>query len=318
MTRELKIGIVITGAIILLIYGFNFLKGYNLLNPRNEFIGTYSSVEGLVEANPVVLNGLKIGQVSEITLMPENPDSVRVKFSVDASIPVYKHSVAKIISSDLLGSKAIELIIGKVDPENKLLPGSYMKSEIQTSLEEAVIVELEPLKKKVENLLSGLEEVTVVIQSALNKEVRENLTASFERIPRAIDNLTRTTESIDTLVTDQSKRLTTIFANIESISSNIKRSNKEIEETIGNIRTISDSLANANLAQTINNTAQVLASTEEIMNKINEGDGSMAKLLNSSALHDSLTVSSERINALLDDIKKNPHRYLTISLIDFK
>lgn len=317
MSRELKIGVVITGAIILLIYGFNFLKGYNLLNPRNEYVGVYSDVAGLKTANAVLLSGVKVGQVSEISLLPDNPDSVRVRFSVDASIPVYKHSVAKIISSDLLGSKAVQLVIGEGVGE-KLLPGSIMKSEVQTSLEDAVMIELQPLRNKVEKLLVGLEQVTVSIQSALNEDVQRNLTASFERIPKAIDNLTNTTESIDTLVTDQSKKLTNIFANIEAISANLRKSNDEIRATISNVRSISDSLSQANLAQAINNTEQVLATTDEIMQKINNGEGSMGKLINNTALYDSLTMSSQRINALLDDIKKNPHRYLTISIIDFK
>ena len=186
MSRELKIGVVITGAMILLIYGFNFLKGYNLLNPRNEFIGVYSNVEGLKSANSVLLSGVKVGQVSEITLMPNNPDSVSVRFSVDASIPVYHTSIAKIISSDLLGSKAIQLVIGSGTKDDLLLHGSVIKSEVQTSLEDAVMIELQPLRKKVESLLVGLEEVTVTVQSALNEEVRANLTASFKRIPKAI------------------------------------------------------------------------------------------------------------------------------------
>ena len=317
MSRELKIGVVITGAMILLIYGFNFFKGYNLLNPRNEFIGVYSNVEGLKSANSVLLSGVKVGQVSEIALLPHNPDSVRVRFSVDASIPVYHTSVAKIISSDLLGSKAIQLVIGKGTKDDLLLPGSVIKSEVQTSIEDAVMIELQPLRKKVESLLVGLEEVTVTVQSALNEDVRANLTASFKRIPKAIDNLTRTTESIDTLVTDQSKKLTNIFANIESISYNLKRSNQDIRATISNVKSISDSLTQTNLAQAINNTEMVLAETNEMMRKLNEGEGSMGKLLNDSILYENLSNSAASIDSLLVDIKCNPHKYLHVSLIDF-
>lgn len=318
MSRELKIGLVVTGAIVLLIYGFNFLKGYNLLSPRKEFVGTYSSVEGLVEANPVILNGLKVGQVTEIKLHPLHTDSVMVRFSVDESIELFDSSKATIISSDLLGSKAVELKIGKLGKSgNKLMPGAFVRSGLESSLEDAVKEELRPLQAKVENLLGGLEEVTVVIQEALNEEVRNNLTKGMERIPIAIRNLENATVKIDTLVTVQSDKLANIFSNIESISYSLRQSNSDIKRIIANTAELTDSLTQACLKDAICNANDAILASNEIMRKINEGEGSMGLLLNDSTLYNNLAASTASVDSLLTEINKNPHKFMHISLIDF-
>lgn len=318
MSRELKIGLVVTGAIVLLIYGFNFLKGYNLLSPRNEYVGTYSSVEGLVEANPVILNGLKVGLVTEIKLHPTHTDSVLVKFSLDENIALYDSSLATIISSDLLGSKAVEIKVGVLGQSGKeLLPGSFVRTGLETSLEDAVNEQLKPLKKKIESLLGGLEDVTEVIQAALNEEVRDNLTKGMERIPIAIKNLENATVKIDTLVTDQSDKLANIFSNIESISYNLKQSNRDIKRIIANTADLTDSLTQSQLKLAISNTNDLLVESKEIMRKMNQSEGSLGMLLNDSTLYNNLATATASMDSLINEINNNPHKFMHISVIDF-
>ena len=296
MSRELKIGLVVTGAIVLLIYGFNFLKGYNLLSPRNEYVGTYSSVEGLVEANPVILNGLKVGLVTEIKLHPTHTDSVLVKFSLDENIALYDSSLATIISSDLLGSKAVEIKVGVLGQSGKeLLPGSFVRTGLETSLED----------------------VTEVIQAALNEEVRDNLTKGMERIPIAIKNLENATVKIDTLVTDQSDKLANIFSNIESISYNLKQSNRDIKRIIANTADLTDSLTQSQLKLAISNTNDLLVESKEIMRKMNQSEGSLGMLLNDSTLYNNLATATASMDSLINEINNNPHKFMHISVIDF-
>jgi phospholipid/cholesterol/gamma-HCH transport system substrate-binding protein len=318
VSKELKIGVVITGAIVLFIYGFNFLKGHDLFSPKNEYKGKFTSAEGLVEANPVILNGMKVGLISEIKLDPLSPDSILMKFTLDEAISVYDSTKITIISSDLLGSKALEIQLGRKDDRgNKLLSGALLISEIETGIQEEVKKELAPLKHKIEDLLSGLEEVTLVIQQVLNEDVRKNITSSMERIPFAIKNLESATIKIDTLVSDQSDKLTSIFSNVEAISYNLRKSNDDIRRLIANTADLSDTLVQTDLRNAISNANKAMYQSSEIMRKINEGEGSMGLLLNNSSLYDGITASSENMSALLQDLKDNPHKYMHISLIDF-
>lgn len=317
MSKELKIGIVVTGALIFLIYGYNFLKGYNLISPRNEYVVVYPKIDGLVEASPVLLNGQKVGQVNSTGIHPEHVlDSVKVTFSLDNRIRLFPGTEAKIISADILGSKAIELIVGNraVEP---LLPGAQVKGTIDRGLEGAVDEHLKPLKAKIDHLIGSADSLIVVFQSVLNEDMRNSLTSSFQRIPKAIRNIENATVTIDTLVNDQKEKLSNIFSDVESITHMLKRSNHEISAAISNIKNMTDSLAQADLKEAINNANQSMAQANELLTKINNSEGTLGLMLNDSTLYNEMIKSSNSVNELLKDLKENPHRYMHISLIDF-
>ena len=50
-TREVKVALLVTTALIILYFGLNYLKGINLFNPINKYYAKYESVEGLNHFN---------------------------------------------------------------------------------------------------------------------------------------------------------------------------------------------------------------------------------------------------------------------------
>ena len=116
--KEVKIGAIMIIAIALLFWGANYLKGINLLEKNKRFFAIYERVDGLGSSNPVVINGYKVGQVEEISFLPDNSGRLLVKFSVtEENFRISKDTKAKIISSDILGSKSIELQLGRSNEE---------------------------------------------------------------------------------------------------------------------------------------------------------------------------------------------------------
>jgi len=51
--------------------------------------------------------------------------------------------------------------------------------------------------------------------------------------------------------------------------------------------------------------------------KIDRGEGTLGELVNSRDLHDELQETTREINLLIEDIKKNPRKYFSISVFDF-
>ena len=72
ITKEFKIGVVITASIGIFIWGFNFLKGKDLFSRKFELYAVYPKIDGLIEANPMLVNGFKIGQINEISLFKQS------------------------------------------------------------------------------------------------------------------------------------------------------------------------------------------------------------------------------------------------------
>ncbi len=112
ISNETKVGILAAFAIVILILGFNFLKGNDLFTSETKLSAKFTSIDGLNKGNPVLLYGLVVGRVDELILINETSRKVQAKFHVNTDVQVPVNSVAKIISSDILGSKAIELVPG--------------------------------------------------------------------------------------------------------------------------------------------------------------------------------------------------------------
>ena len=317
ISKELKAGLVVTAAIALFIFGFNFLKGRNIFTPQRVFYAIYDNVDGLLVSNPVQINGFKIGQVIDYKLLPDNSGKILVAFSVnDKNFKIPANTVAKIVSSDFLGAKAIELRLG--DSEIYLDNKDTLRSAIQASLTEEVNRQVLPLKNKAESLISSIDSVMTVVQAILNEDARADLKKSFESINRAIINMEKTSFRIDALVADEKARISSIFRNIESISGNLAANNQTLTKVINNFEAISDSLAKSNLASTINTAGQSLIQASEILEKINKGEGSMGLLLNNKSLYQNLEKASLDLDKLLKDMRMNPARYLHFSIIDRK
>ena len=69
ISKEFKIGVIVTAAIGLFIWGFNFLKGHDLFSDKYELYAVYPKIDGLIEANPLLVNGFKVGQINKISLV---------------------------------------------------------------------------------------------------------------------------------------------------------------------------------------------------------------------------------------------------------
>jgi phospholipid/cholesterol/gamma-HCH transport system substrate-binding protein len=317
LSKELKIGIVVVFAIAAFIWGLNFLKGTNLFSHKYELYAVYPKIDGLIPANPLLVNGYKIGQVNQIQLIKRHGEyNVLVKFLLTEDVQIPKNSVAKAISSDLLGSKAVELIYS--NSTEFVSNGDTLKSETEESLKSSVDKRIAPLQAKAENLISSIDSVMTVVNSVLNTKTRENLDKSFESIRKAILSLEQTAYKLDDLVGSERARITSILTNLNNITTNLDKNGKKIDNIIGNLSNLSDSLAKAELKSAINNADKSLKELNTLLAGINQGKGTLGKLAKNDTLYYNLNKSSEDLDKLLRDLRYNPQRYIHFSVFGRK
>ncbi|MHC1706299.1 MAG: MlaD family protein [Bacteroidales bacterium] len=312
ISREIKLGLLLIATLALFIYGFNFLKGRNLFSNDRHFFAVYKSVGGLVPSSPVFINGVKVGLVNEVYFSNDGSNTVIVDFALNNKIPVPANSVARIYSADLMGTKAIDVILGQSTVMAH--SGDTLTSDVQASLGEEVNKQVLPLKNKAEALMGSIDSAITVIRYVFNENTRENLEKSFVSIKTTIENLESTTYNIDTLVSTQKGRMASILVNIESISSNIKNNNQKISEVISNFTKLSDTLVKANIGSTLSTLNTSLVKTSQIIEKIQRGEGSLGLLINDEKLYRELEKSSKDLNLLLEDMRLNPDRYVQFSV----
>lgn len=313
-SRDAKIGLVVVGAIVILIWGISFLKGFNLFSNEQIFFARYDRVDGLKKSSPVTLKGFKVGQIKSIQFNSAYADHLLVGFSISNEYKLSSNSIARIESSDIMGSKEIKLIPGKGD--KILQSGDTLTGSIEGDLKEQVSMQMLPLKRKAENLMSSVDSVLSVIQYVFNAKTRENLSQSFGSIEQTLKKLENTSGTLDTIVSGQKSHLENIIANADSISSYLKDNNENITNILTNFSSISDSLSAAEITQTINNAKLSLQQTNQILEKINSGEGSMGMLINNDTLYTNLEAASNSLTNLLIDLKNNPKKYMHFSLFD--
>ena len=311
--KEYKIaaGFIIT--LLLLYWGLNFLKGRDLFNKQRKFYVVYNQVNGLVVSNNVLVNGMRVGQVNRMYFYPDKSGRIVVEMLItNGDLVIPKNSIARLFSGDLLGSRAIDLQLG--DSKTEAVEGDTLKSFVQATLSEEVNVQIQPVKQKFESVMASLDSVLVIIKSVFNENTQRNLELSFTSIRNTIQNLESTTYNIDTLVVTQKHKLSLIIGNVESITANIKNNNDKITNIINNFSSISDTIAKAKLANTITNANKSLKEFNEILEKINKGEGSLGLLLNNDELYNSLNKASKDLDNLIIDVKENPNRYVSVSV----
>ena len=310
--REVKIGVLFIASLALFIWGFNFLKGRDLFKQERVFYAVYPSVGGLVRSSPIYINGIKAGYVSELDFMKDGTNRILVEMTLNESLGVPTNSIARIYSSDLMGTKAIELILG--NSTTMAREKDTLKSDTQASLQEEVNRQVLPLKNKAEALMGSIDSAMTVLRYVFNETTRANLESSFKSIKATIENLESTTYNIDTLVSTQRGRMAMILGNIESITSNLKNNNQKITRILENFQNISDTMARIRITATINRLDNTLQKASDMLDKVNSGKGSLGQLMNNDTLYRELEKSSHDLDLLLEDVRLHPDRYLHFSV----
>lgn len=307
LSREIRIGLLTVVTLSAFVWGFNFLKGKDLFNRQRTFYAIYDNVSGLMTANEVTINGLAVGQVSSMRFHPDFPEKVIVELSISNDVRVPKNSVARIYSS-LLGTRGVQLVLG--DSREVAMSGDTLVSEMQASLQDEVNDMVQPIFRKAENMMNSMDTVLTVISEVFNKQTRDNLIRTVESLKNTMASLENATQSVDTLMVSQKMRLARIIGNVESITTNLKQNNESLSRIMTNAANISDTVAKANISKTMDKLNSSVDGLAQIVQKIEQGQGTLGQLVNNDTMYNELEASSHELKLLIEDMKLHPERYL--------
>lgn len=309
LSNEAKVGILVTIALVALIWGLNYLKGKDLFKSRNTYYAVYSNVDGLVKSNPVFMNGFRIGIINNIDFMPDKSGDLLVTLLINDDVFVSKNASAVIFSSDLIGTKALRIDLGNSPQE--ATNGDTIPGILEGSLSQQLGKEVGPIKNKTEHLIENVDSVMTLLRKMVDPATQNNFKSG-------INHMNNSLAAIDQLMNDDKGKLKVMLDNLAQITTNLKNNNAQINSILTNLATVSDSLAAANFASTIRKADVVLAQSAEIMSKINKGEGTIGKLVNDEQLYLNLDQTSKDLDELLKDLKSNPKRYVHFSVFGKK
>ncbi len=299
MNKELKIGFVTILAIVVLFFGVNYLKGLNVFNSSRNFYSKYDNIMGLKVGSSVFLNGYQVGMVSHVNLLANEDKKLLVTVSVDKDFDIPQNTICRIVNQDLMGTKSISLELG--DDTVFAKSGDTLISGVEGSLQEEVSAQILPLKIKTEDLIGSIDSVMTIITAVLNKDARETLSNSLQSLDQTFALMSETMIKVDEIVDQNDDRISSIIRNLEA-------NNNEITNILQSFANISDDIAKSNIKK-------LLTSLSEASKKINDAEGSLGMLINDKDLYLNLDKSSKELEELIRDIKENPKRYVSFSII---
>ncbi len=288
-TKEVKIGIMGIIALAILIYGINFLKGINMFKPTSYYYVKYSNINGLAKSSPVFADGYKIGVVRDIHYDYTNPGNVTVEIETDTDMRIPKGSRAELVM-ELLGTVKMNFILTR-NPYESYNVGDTIPGTLNNGLMEAVTDVLVP---QVEKLMPRLDSIFISLNGIL---ADSSITETLHSAQRIAGNLETTSRQLNRLLQNDIPQLTgklnTIGDNFISISNDLKAIDyastfTKIDETMTNVKLMSE--------------------------KLNRKDNTLGLLLNDSSLYNSLNATGANAAMLLEDLQKNPKRYVHFSL----
>ena len=297
-SKEVKTALLAIVAVILLIFGYSFLKGKNLLDSSRTFHAVYDDVEGLSPSSPVTINGLRVGNVTKIGFLDRSGKLV-VSFNIDNDFPFSKNSTAQIYGGGLIGGKSVA-IIPEYEQGNLAESGDTLPSEIEEGLLELVNERLTPLQEKIEIAIESADSLITSVNDILNPESRDNIKQSFEDLSVTMSSLSNSAQSVEGILNNNTDKLNRTFTNLDEMS--------------GNLNDFSDTLSQVDLNRMVNDLETVVADFQRITDKINNGEGTAAKLLNDPSVYNNLEEATRQLDELIQDVKLNPKRYVHFSI----
>ncbi len=311
--REAKIGLFAVVSLAALYFGYNFLRGKKFFSRQNTYYVVYNNIEGVNKSTPIYYKGLKVGQVEELGfLRTDSANRIIATLIIDQNISLSRSSEARIVSMDLLGGKAISLIVP--DLLMPIFKGDTIIGTQEIGIGESISGMIEPVKDKTENVLVSLNKVLEQVEKVMGNGGSENLNSGINDLAQTMKNLNMATAALNQLIQNESVRLSRTSSNIEAVTSNFKKNNQEIESSIQNIKVITDSLADAPLKSMVIELQKTSVQLAMVAEKLNKGNGSAGKLINDPQLYDNLNKSSNELQALLKDLREYPGRYVNVSL----
>lgn len=292
---EAKIGLIVLAAFAVFVWGLNYLKGVNLLNPTNHYYVNFTQVDGLVKSSPVMLDGFQVGLVRDVRYQYNNPGHITIDLDLNTKLKLPQGSKA-IIQSAMIGNPTVVLQLG--DPTAKLLKsGDTLLADripgIMDQLQDGVLADVQRMIQRTDSLLAGVE--TLVNNGSLNQSL-----TSIEKTSKELSLLSvKLNKSMD--------KLPGILDNVDDMTAQFSAAGSKINQI---------DVASLN---------KTLTQLENITLKLNSTDNSMGLLLNDKSLYQNLSSATFNLsttatsaNNLLLDLKASPKRYVHFSLFGAK
>ena len=290
-SRNVKIGIAFLVSLVMIYFGVNFLKGVNVFQKQNTYISVFDNVNNLNVSSPVLVNGYQVGLVNSIHMLENDSMELAVEIRLDKGFKVKKGSKLE-FNTDFLGGSSVNLLINPYGTEI-LSPGDTIVGTRAIGLMDGVARVI----PKTDSIMSRLDSVSLALQTLATDP---SWLSTIESMSETMKQLQASSISLKKVMSNLESDLPSIGNNLADVSENFKK--------------ISNNLADIDVQSTFNSIDSTVVNLKHLSENLNSTDNSLGMLTNGTQLHDSITSTLNSATQLLQDIRENPEKYLSVRL----
>lgn len=320
---ELTVGALTLVGLVALILGYNYLRGNNLLSRSDYYNINFSNTLGLYKSNAVVISGVNIGKVTEVKLSDDPKYQNIVTISLNDGLVLPEDSKFKIISVDILGTKAIAIERG--NSKNLLSENKIYNGEAATDMIAEITSQVLPLKDKAVALMSTMDTMMKDVHAAIGSGEQNNLKIAMNEVSATLKSANKLLADISQMVSAEKSNIQSLIQNTDGVMANanvitkkLADNSQRIDSILANIEKFSGNVSKINLEETVNAAKNTLTEVNNLLMAVNNGEGTLGKIAKDEGLYTKIDSTIASLNSLLIDFQKNPKRYVSFSLIERK
>lgn len=301
ISKEIKSGIIAIVAIILVFWGYNFLKKQNLFTTDKVFYSEFENIQGLTTASIVTINGFQVGNVSNIKFNPNNKGNLIVSFNMNKDFSFSKNSITK-ITPRLMGGAELSVIPNYEGEE--AVSGDYLKGTLDLGMLNSLVGKLSPIETKLNATLQESNQLLTNFNKILDTKTQNNIKSAIDNINVTLQHFKGASIALETMLAESHPKINSLLTNADLASSSLKSVAADFEKA--NL--------SGNLTKTMTNLNDVLSKFDLLLADMDSGKGSIGKLLKDEALYNNLENASKEMGNLLREMKLHPKRFVHFSL----
>lgn len=299
---KLKVGIFCIVAVVIFYLGACFFKGVSAFGKKTYYYAIFENTGGLQESNAVMLNGYKIGQVTKVSLLSDNPVRLCAELMITEPVNIPKDSKVQVAPKDLLGGTVINILFGS---ETAFLqPKDTMSTYVVPQMTDGI----DGLKAQLASILTSVDTIALSLKDVLSPE------GGASDLKGTLANLEETTSNLNSILGNNKDKIGKLITNLEQFSNTLQAAGPQLETIVGNLDKISDSVAKANVTQLINDAQRTIGDVQVVVDKMQKGEGTLGQLVTNDTLYSNLENSLHSLDELLKDLKANPKKYINVTV----
>ena len=299
---KLKVGIFCIAAVVIFYLGACFFKGVSAFGKKTYYYAVFENTGGLQESNAVMLNGYKIGQVTKVSILSDNPVRLCAELMITEPVNIPKDSKVQVAPKDLLGGTVVNILFGSetayLQPKDTM--ATYVVPQMTDGIDE--------LKSQLSSILTSVDTIALSLKDVLAPD------AGGGDLKGTLVNLEQTTANLNDILSGNKAKVNRLVTNLETFSTTLQNASPQLEEIVANLDKISDSVAKANVTQLINDAQKAISDVQLVVDKVQRGEGTVGQLVTNDTLYTNLENSLHSLDELLKDLKANPKKYINVTV----